>query len=225
MGNETENEQVKALVVQATELSDNAGRYVIANNDALEGAADLVKQIKGKYNELDALRKSLTAPLDESKKRIMAFFKPPLERLASAESAIKGGIVSFSQEQERKRQEAIREQRRELERQARAKEAEAKAAEAAGKAERAAELRQEKVEIRQEKAAVPVLTPPAEVRKVEGVATRKTWHFKIVDLAAVPRDFLIPNEKLLQSVATSLKEKAAVSGVEFYFEESVSIKA
>lgn len=214
-----ENEKAEALALQANELAVNAGNYKIETNEALGEAAEILKQVKSKYTELDELRKTMTKPLDESKKKIMEFFRIPLEKLTSAETMIKNGIVNFKHEQQRKRQEEIIRQQRELEAQARKLEAEAKAAEKAGQTEKVAELQKEKIEIQQEKKDVAIMVPPPDVKKIEGLSFRKVWKFKITDPAALPREYMMPNEAMLKSTATSLKEKARVPGVEFYFEE------
>jgi hypothetical protein len=65
---------------------------------------------------------------------------------------------------------------------------------------------------------------PSAVEKQEGESKRRYWHYKITDLALLPREYFIPDAKLLQSVADAKKEQASVPGVEFYFTETLIVK-
>ena len=67
-------------------------------------------------------------------------------------------------------------------------------------------------------APVPVpaapLPPPPPV-KFSGVAERKKWYAEVVDFAALPDEYKLPNMAMLNAVAVSKKEMAAVPGVKF----------
>ena len=147
--------------------------YVIATNEAYTGAAEHLKAIKAKTKELDDLRKSLTRPLDESKRRIMDFFQKPIDWLSRAE--------------------------------------------AKGKEEKAEELRRQAQEA---EAIVPIVA--LKVEKINGIATKKVWKFKIVKETLIPREYLMPNEKMLGEVARATKGTLKVEGVEFFSEDIIS---
>jgi hypothetical protein len=76
--------------------------YAIETADKFQTAAQDLQAVKSKAKELDAKRKSLTAPLDETRKGIMDFFRRPLEVLANAEAAIKKAMTDFQAELARK---------------------------------------------------------------------------------------------------------------------------
>lgn len=63
-------------------------------------------------------------------------------------------------------------------------------------------------------APIPVYTP----KKTEGVSYRDNWKMKIINVDMIPREYLIPNDTLLNSVGKMYKGKKVVPGVEFYNE-------
>ncbi|MFA5354823.1 MAG: hypothetical protein WC291_11390, partial [Thermodesulfovibrionales bacterium] len=152
-------------------------------------ASDALKEIKSRGKQLDDLRRSMTKPLDDSKAQIMDFFRKPADALAGAEKAIKIAMIRFQQEQERERLAEIRRQEedRRLEQEILGEMAQEAAQ--AGDAEAEREL----VEQKQEAAAIPVVAPtPAS--KVDGIATRKVWKWRLINIAKVPREYLTLNE-------------------------------
>ena len=191
--------------------------YAIVSTEAYEFSAEDLKKIKTKYKELDDMRKSLTKPLDESKKRIMEFFKAPLTLLGSAETAIKSAMLKWQQEQERLRREEearlAEAQRKEAERLARL----AEAAEKRGDEKKAEEFKGREAIT---KAAVPSVI--SNVRPVAGISMREVWKYRIVDANKIPREYMIPNETVIGQVARSTKGKIAIEGVEFYCEETIA---
>lgn len=55
-----------------------------------------------------------------------------------------------------------------------------------------------------------VFTPPVEVNvpKVEGLKTRTNWKFEVLDVDKLDKKFLMPNEKLIQSMVDKLHDQA-----------------
>jgi colicin import membrane protein len=218
-------------VIKETEIMVKSyDNYIVANQKNYNDAGESLKVIKSKYKEVDDLRKSLTKPLDDSKKRIMELFGKPLDFLEKAEQAVKSAMLKWQQEQERIRkaeeerlQAEQRRQAAELERQA--KEAEERAAklktsEAREKAEAKA------AELKSQAAVVASVNPVVESAfvAVKGVATRTVWKFKIVDVNKIPREFMIPDEKLIGKMAEVTKGTKKIDGVEFYSEEIIAAR-
>lgn len=213
--------------------ADEAARYLeearslpIATSEQYEQAGEELKRIKAKAKDLEEMRKEMTRPLDESKKRIMDFFRRPLGFLADAEADIKRRMRDFALEQERRRreaeaaaQEAARKERERLEREA------AKLA-AKGRAEKA-----EAVLSIAEQMPTPVVAAPAP--KVSGISMRVRYSARVTDKMAlikavaegrVPDNVLEPNMTALNGLARSLKEHLAYPGVEVLAEHDVAAR-
>jgi hypothetical protein len=160
-------------------------------------------------------------------KKIVANEKSFTDRLDAFEAAGKRAIIAYDQVEEQKRQaeqrrlqaiadEAARKERekaeqeaarqRQIEEEARAKaESARKAAESANAEERARLLRE----------AAP---------RQQGEATRSIWKCRVVDVAAIPREYMVPNEKALDGIAKATKGAIKIAGVEFYEEKSLSVR-
>jgi len=215
-------EDVQTLVTQAEGDIFLAQRFTVASNDDYAQAGEILKTVKGRYQEIEAKRKAMTLPLDEAKRRIMDFFRQPLEQLGNAERQIKSAMLAFTQECERVR----REQEEQLQALARAererlnKLTSEKLSQAleAGNFEKAEEILDTAVEV-----ATP--TVQQEKLKVQGIKTVTRWKHRIVDESLIPREYLMPNEKLLANIAVMAKGTVKIAGVEFYSESTVSSTA
>ena len=196
----------------------------IVTADDYEDAAATLQRIKGRSKELDDLRRSLTRPIDETKRRIMALFERPMSLLVNAESAIKRGILGYQREQERLRAEeearlreqARKEQERLLARSARA--------EAAGKEEMA-----EALEDQADMIIAPIVV--SDTPRISGLSTRQTWHAEVTDKMAliqavaaghVPDVVLIPDMTILNAQARALKTALDYPGVRAVPEQVVA---
>lgn len=222
--------EVQKVVEQTEIMVKTYDNYLISTQETYANAGEDLRAIKSKSKELDDLRKSLTKPLDESKKRIMEFFNRPLDFLAKAESAVKSAMLKYQQAQEAIRRaeekrlaDIQRKAAEELERQAR--EAEEKAGKLkSAKAKEAAELKAKEL---REKAAVTEAIAPAVESKVEavaGISTRTIWRFRIVDVNKIPREYMIPDEKLIDSFGKATRGQKKIEGVEFYSDEIISAR-
>ena len=210
-----------ALAQEAETTLTLAKEYLIDGPEMYGLAAEELKAIKSKARDLDEMRKSMTRPLDDAKKRIMDFFNKPLAFLTEAESLIKRSMLTYDREQERKRKEeedrlraAARAEQERLQ-----KEAEEKAAQLAadGKTEQAIEA-----------AVVPVVPLPTvhvEQPKIAGISRRQNWKARVVDPMKVPRQFLTVDEKALNAYAKATKGEVPVDGVEFYAEDVIAAGA
>jgi len=196
----------------------------IVTADDYEDAAAILQRIKGRSKELDELRRSLTRPIDETKRRIMALFERPMSLLVNAEAAIKHGILGYQREQERLRAEeearlrelARKEQERLLARSQRAA--------SAGKEEMAETLENQAAMI-----TAPIVV--SDTPRISGLSTRQTWHAEIVDWTAliravaeghVPEAVLLPNMIVLNAQARALKSALDYPGVRAVPEQVVA---
>lgn len=206
------------VVEQTNQVEARAAGLIIICEDQYLEAAEFLKDVDATSKRIDALRVSLTKPLDESKKRIMDLFRGPLDRLAQAKQATKDSMLAFRHEQQeaaRLAQEAAERERLRLIAEAEArKQAEIDALMEAGEifdAEAVADVC----------VVVPPPPPPPEPVKAQGIAVRKLWRFEVIDAALIPREYLLVNERMLADLATSLKQEASVPGVRFFYEESI----
>ena len=242
--------EAREVQAEADQALAVATQYRVTTQGEYSAAGEELTRIKAAQKRLDETRKSLTRPLDESKKRIMDFFRAPADKLAEAEKAIKSACIGYQQEQDRirreeqrKAEEAARKERERLERlrlaaeaKAREKEAElrrqAAEASAAERAKIEARMRADaekaaakQAELEQREAAVTAPVIHREAPKVEGLSTRTTWKFRISDERAIPREYLAIDEQKIRKVVQALKGDTNIPGVEVYAEESMAARA
>lgn len=193
-----------------------ANALTIASNDDLQVAGDFLKRAKGALKVLDATFDPSIKKAHEAHKSMVAAKKKHAEPLQHAERIVKGKMADYTEEQERVRraEEArLREIARKEDEERRL--AEAAALEAAGEHESAESV------IDAPASPVPVVVPKT-VAKVEGVSYRTNWTFRIVNVDAIPRQFMVPDEKAIGAHARSMKERASIPGVEFIAEKTVA---
>ena len=234
---------------QAT--ADHLKELKTAQKKADEFFDPLVSQAFQLHKSICARKKLLTAPLEQAEridKAKMLSWQQAEQEKAEAERRRLQAIADEAARKEREKIEQAAAKQRAIEAEARraADAARAKAEETANAArrkklleeaeanERKAAAAQAKQEVQEEKAAAvvaPVVAVAAPIPKANGINTRKTWKAKIVDLPAFLAfcceskcfDLLLPNEKMLDGLAKSLKEMAKLPGVEF--SEVVSMSA
>jgi len=196
---------------------DVARKFGVVDAQTYADAATVLQTIKSLSRKADEERKSITAPMDAAKKRVMDLFRPMTDALNQAEAELKRRMLIWKSEQDRiareerrKAEEAARKERERLERQA------AKA-EQAGKTERADTLRDRADMV---VAAPPVSAPP----KIEGIATRQVWKFEVTDAGKVPDQYKVVDEKKVGAVVRALKGDTDIPGIRVWAEEIVSAR-
>jgi hypothetical protein len=221
------NETLPAIPAEVKKDTNDAMSYAesiiairkIENQPAFDKSAYMLIEIKVRYKALEALRKSMTDPLDASKKAIIEFFSKPLDLLKQAEGNIKVAIQQFNAEQERLRkieEDKLREKQEKEAEKLRIKIAEAKKA---GETEKVEKLIEKKAVVTQTVISVaPKFTPAA------GITIKKIWKFRIANLLLVPRDYLMIDEVKIGSVVRASKGTIKIPGVECYSEDSTSVK-
>jgi hypothetical protein len=73
-------------------------------------------------------------------------------------------------------------------------------------------------------APAPVVVIPKTIPKQEGISTRKTWKFRIVDTAKIPREYMTVDEVKIGQIVRAMKELSNIPGVEVYAEDTVSVR-
>ena len=71
----------------------------------------------------------------------------------------------------------------------------------------------------------PAYVAPAPPPKVAGFSRPKTWKAEVINMAELPREYMLPNQQALDSLAKSTKGAVKVPGVRFYEVETTSVRA
>ena len=218
-----------ALFASANSVSKEVLSLTIENDEQYSNAAELTKKIRVVAKDLNASRVSITAPLDEAKKKVMDLFREPLSALESAQKTLDFGIRDYHTKKENERREAERKAeavaKAEEERKKKLLEEQARKAEEAGREARAEALR-EKAEV----VHVPIIAKPiAEAPKVAGISFRTTWKARVSDYKKIPQNFYINDPKVQAAIlsvmdgyAKNSKGGLEIAGVEFYEEKTVA---
>ena len=192
-----------ALVARAT-------RFQVTDPASLQKSSGILSDIATAKKRANDLRFSLTKPLDESKKRIMALFSPFIDQFEKATKIIKDKVRDYYFEQEEKARQAEKERLL----------AEAKREEEIQKAQE-----EDREPVVEEIPVIPeVKVPEKTVKGVAGgsMTVKKIWKFTIVDPKLIPEEYWIIDEGLIrEAVRNGARE---ISGVKIYEDKVVSVR-
>lgn len=243
-----------AIVGPAQKALDLMKSLDIDSPELAEYVGGEVQKCSSMHRKLDDQRKAIVKPLDEARQKIQELFRPALEILEQAKRIGGQKIVEYQrrvdEDRRRKQAEADAAARRERERLAReAAEAKAKAeaeaeelrkkAEAAAAAGRMAEAGRleakanakeeageaKAMDMQAEAAAIPTTVLVPEAPKIAGISSRENWDFEIINPDAIPREYLIPDEKAIRSVVKALKGKTNIAGIRVFDKGTVAVRA
>ena len=196
-------QSTKALVARAT-------RFQVTDPASLQKSSGILSDIATAKKRANDLRFSLTKPLDESKKRIMALFSPFIDQFEKATKIIKDKVRDYYFEQEEKARQAEKERLL----------AEAKREEEIQKAQE-----EDREPVVEEIPVIPeVKVPEKTVKGVAGgsMTVKKIWKFTIVDPKLIPEEYWIIDEGLIrEAVRNGARE---ISGVKIYEDKVVSVR-
>lgn len=71
----------------------------------------------------------------------------------------------------------------------------------------------------------PPVVMPSSVPKIAGASQRQTWHYRIVDEAKIPREYLVVDTVKLNQIVRALKNQTKIPGIEVYPESSVAMRS
>ena len=237
----------KPVLVTTPEQKNEALTICIAIKTRKSEVVEFFRDNKAKahatWKGIVAQEKSFTDRLDaaerEIKTAVMGYDREQ-EKIRLAEQRRIQAVADEQARKEREKQEQAAARQRAIEAEARQKaDAARRAAEQASADERARLLKEAeaadrkanaaaiKVEAKEEQAAA-VVAPVVHVAPVapatSGVSTVKRWKARVTDMDKVPRQFLLPNQTALDAYARAVKGAMPVPGVEFYQEESMSVR-
>jgi hypothetical protein len=179
----------------------------ITSDKEVVKATEILTQIKARYKRIEEIRLSYTKPLNDTLRKINADFKGALKPLETLERQVKGAIVEYRAEVERKR----REEESRIQ-----KEAEAKAKR---------EAKKKGMDVQQVLENTPLPTVERQEATISSksgmVKARMVTKFKVVDPNKVPDKYWVIDESLIrQDVRNGLMK---IDGVEIYQEEELSV--
>lgn len=214
--------EVRENIQGAIEVCGSAELKPISNDVELSSYTNQLRWTKTKVKELTEKRLSLTRPLDDSKKSIMALFAVPLEKLELLEGRLKGAILAYEAAQAERR---LREQAEENERARRLEEAqkqrlldEADRALVNGDLGRASEMI-----AKAEVAHVDPINVATQHRA--GTSIQSAWKWRIKDESKIPARFWILDEKKLNAVVRAEKKSCEIPGIEVYEEKGLAARS
>ncbi len=195
-------------------------------------AITTAKQVKEYAKKIEDRRKAIVKPLNDMVDRVNAYAKEIKAPLDQAEAHIKGELLSWERELEKKRREEFEKaeaERKRLEAEAQLKmAAEREAAETVAMFAAPETANLSKAVIEAEEARVQKELEKAHADKVADInankvsGVRKTWTFEIRDAASVPRDFLsVDEKKIREAIRLGVRE---IQGINIYQETSVAIR-
>jgi Rad3-related DNA helicase len=195
---ETQQEALKieADIARSAAQQDKAHALSLEIRDA-DGyrlATETLKALTAKHRELEERRKSATRPLDEAKKQIMAWFRPAVDELAAALHVLRRAMGEYTHAQNLLQQKAV------------------------------AAYGQALSEGRTPDKAALVQAFEGAPAPVAGTQTRTVWKFEIVDEAALPRAFMIADEKRIGEIVRQEKDQTNIPGVRVFAETVVVVK-
>lgn len=213
-----------SLAQEASEVIVKAQSFKINTAEQYQNSMELLKRIKSVSSKLEAERAAQKKPILDAGRDVDSLYKAETDKLLRAEKVLKDAALAFQREERRKTEELQAKLRAEAEEKAR-KDRERLAARAAkaeekGHVEKADELREQANNITP---FVPIVQA-TEVR-AKGVSSREVWKYRITDIHALPREYMIPNDAMLSAFARSTRGQIPVAGVEFYTEEVLAVSS
>jgi hypothetical protein len=186
------------------------------------------KQAVLRLGELATLKKNIIEFFAEPKKKAREAWKTIVDmetKYLSKVSAIDDPLRENLKKYETEVREKIEKERIRLQAEAEAR-AEAERNKLLKQAENAKRESTKEIYLAQAKAVItPVVNIPESDRKMEGSSVRVVWKARIVDETLLPRNYLVPNVKLIESVVRTTQGKEKIPGVEAYQETVVAIKS
>jgi hypothetical protein len=213
----TEN-LITAISSEALTYPDKAKEIKVTDRISLDAANAFLRGVKGLLGKIGETFDPIIKQAHEAHKQAIEQKKKHDEPLLQAEKIIKMEIGRYLGEQDRIRREAEDRVRREAEEAERKRLAQMQAAidaENAGKTAEAEKHFEEAMTIEAPKTVIP----PAV--KAQGTFIRKEPKWRVVDLDAVPRDFLMLDRAKIEAVFRIQREKLAIPGIEVYEESTV----
>jgi hypothetical protein len=176
-------------------LFEQVKAFTIYDQQGLDIAGSILKDVKGRWKEIEARRKTITQPMQAALKNVQALFKEPLDYYASIEAMLKSKILDAQQ---------------------RARAAQDAALLAVQQAHVAGDRQGVAVALHQ--------VQQAEAVNPEGVGNRSVWTYAVMDEQQIPREFWIVDHTALAAYVRQTKGTVKVPGIHIYEQPTVAVK-
>ena len=187
-------------------------QLAITNAEQFQETAEFLQGIKGKQKEVKDYFEPRRAKAEAEKQKVLAEingYKRPLEK---AEIIVKKKLGEYRVGQEQKRREE--EQKRLAELKVQEEDRLLDEAETNGDES-----------ILDDEIMLTRPTLETEIPKMAGISFTEVWHFEIVDVKQIPRDYMMPDERKIQGVVKALKDKTSIPGVRVYSDQQVGARS
>lgn len=198
---------------RALTIIEQANAIIIRDSEEYKSAGELWKAIKGLKEQVNETFKPIIEKAHAAHREALAQKAKIFDPLDAASRTVKTVMERYDRDQESLRlleEKRLREEARKAEEERLLMEA--IAAEAAGEKEEAKAIMEEPVYV------PPIIVPKATPKLNGGPVYRTIWKFRIKDMNAIPRQYMIPNEVAIGGVVRSLKNQANIPGIEVYEE-------
>jgi hypothetical protein len=196
----------------------------IGSHEQYSGIADYLKTIK-------AFQRRVTDFFKPHKDRVLAAHRAlcdderkALDPALNDELACKRLMLAWDSEQDRLRREEERRRQEQAQRDAEERRIqEAAALEREAQASGDAGLLDEALEMMEQPVVAAAIAPVEKATpKVQGIAYKEIWKFRITDVNRIPREYLKVDDVKIGGVVRSMKGATKIPGIECYPEKTVA---
>lgn len=190
---------------------EDAALLQVTTPEEYTNAGNFLKTIKAAQKKVTDFFGPMKQKAFEAHKEITKQESAMVGPLRDAEQKIKSSMLTYQSQEERKRFEAERKAQEEADKKAMAERARLEREAAKLKTP---ELKEQRLEMAAAVVA-PVVSVASVIPVIQGQNIVKRWKAKVVNLDAVPREWMIVNQSALDAFARSTKGAVKVAGVEF----------
>ncbi len=202
---DTDN-QLMAFYTEALDLKRCAEARVILTNDDLKPANDDLAIIARIKKAMEEKRREYLRPFQDHVKETNEAYKTFMEPIEQADRIIRDKVLAFRAEQERKRREA-----------------EAIEAEKLALARREAELKGGEITVDLTPVAKPDIVPDRTRTELGSSGQRDNWKWELIDIQAVPFDYLMVNGALLTKIVKASQGRIQITGIRIFNEPIIVV--
>lgn len=180
----------------ASEYLPEIDGLVIDDDEGMQLANEVLREIKGRHKKIEETRKRIVDPLNAAKKEVQNLFGPPLKLLKSLEDRVKDKIAKAVEGAYDRQRVAL---------------TQAAQASMEGDTEAAAEAMMEAAQ--------------AELAPVDGLSLRHTWDFEVTDVNLIPPEYMVIDSAAIKSAIRATEGEVEIPGIKVVRKTSVASRA